>query len=102
MSAKYRTLFQELFLEFREATLLLALIPAASIPAYSLFSYTGNWIYLYIVGVLIFALTAWPLWVAVSLFLLWKNPRKYKEYEMKKKRRARKANESGINEEPSE
>jgi len=46
---------------------------------------------LYLVfGILIAAgLLYFPLLISVGLFLLWKNPEKYKEREMKRRRRER-------------
>ncbi len=77
------------FPPFREAVICLGLIPIMVISTYVISSLLENKIYFYVGIALTGALLIWPVWIATALFLLWKNPRKYKEYDMKKRRRER-------------
>jgi len=77
------------FSPFREALVLILLAVLILISSFLGASYNSSWIYFY-VGILIAtALLVQPILITLGLFLLWKNPAKYKEYDMKKRRRQR-------------
>lgn len=74
---------------FPEAFLLLIAAMAVASGSVWLTFLHDSWLYL-IFGILIAAgLLYFPLLISVGLFLLWKNPEKYKEREMKRRRRER-------------
>lgn len=49
----------------------------------------NSWLYLFFGMMIAAALLYFPLLISVGIFLLWKNPEKYKERDMKKRRRER-------------
>ena len=65
----------------------LCLMPIGFIVFYAL-SYYTNSSFIFYVGIFICGiLFIYPLMLLIAVFLLWKNPQKYKEYEMKQLRK---------------
>ena len=73
-----------------QAVVGLCSVPILLVGAYALSLFAGSWVPLYL-GMAVSAVLLFPaLLVSTALFLLWKNPKKYKEREMKRWRRERK------------
>lgn len=76
-----------------QAVVGLCCIPALLIGAYIASLYVRSWAPLYF-GIVVGAILAFPaLVLLIALFLLWKNPEKYKEREMKRRLREREKRE---------
>lgn len=79
---------------FRESIICLVLVLIVLCGSYAISTYAGSRVYFFAgIGVMTILLI-YPVLIGTGLFLLWKNPQKYKEKDMKRRREQRRKSEA--------